>query len=459
MRPEPAADRPSPSPAYQALESLVVGTTGHARLAARNGLLRDKLERRLRTTGIQSLESYLDFLSQAPDGAREFDSLIAELTIGETSFFRHPEQFDVLRDVVLPDLFARRASSRRLRIWSAGCANGAEAYSISILIHALLGERMADWNITIVGSDISRGALEEARAGLFSDWSLRELSDGRRRGFFTHTSEGWAIREKYQQNLHFTQHNLISDEFPSMDKNVFAFDLIFCRNVMIYFDEQTNARLADGLDSVMVDGAWLFVAPADFSPRLQRIFLPQRQRGGAIIYRKPPAARREPQRAPAPFAVPIARDDGAPAAATRKRLTIKPEPPADIPAIVAAANRGEWDRAAALADALLRHDPCNAGARYYRSLILLNTGRARDAERELRRTVYLDRDFALAHYQLGLARRDARDLRAAARAFRNAIEALGDVPDDGRVHHSDDLSAGELRTLATHQLARLGAAK
>ena len=458
MRPEPSADPRALTPAYQTLESLVVGTTGHARLATRNGLLLDKLERRLRKTGIQSLESYVDFLSQAPDGAHEFDSLIAELTIGETSFFRHPEQFDVLRDTVLPELFARKAASRQLRIWSAGCANGAEAYSISILIHALLGERIGDWNITIVGSDISRAALEEAHSGVFGEWSLRVLSDGRRRGFFSRHADGSAIREKYRQNLHFVQHNLISDEFPSIHKNIFAFDLVFCRNVMIYFDEQTNARLADRLDSVMVDGAWLFVAPADFSPRLQRIFVPDRQRGGAIIYRKPPVVRRDPPRVrDAGAAAPIAADIAEPAPSNSPaQIAIVREAPADVPAIVAAANRGEWVQAAALADSLLRRDPCNANARYYRALVLLNIGRIRDAERELRRTVYLDRDFALAHYQLGLARRDARDFRAAARSFRSVIDVLGDAPGDNPVRPHEDLSAADLRTLAAQQLTRLG---
>lgn len=440
------------SPAYEALESLVVRATGNARLSDRNGVLPEKLHRRLRRTGLTTLESYFDLLTSGAEGQSELDELIGELTVGETSFFRHQEQFDLLRDVVLPDCLKRKGRSQLLRIWSAGCANGAEAYSVAILVQALLGPRADDWQVSIVGSDINRAALVEAERGVFSDWTLRDMNDTRRRGFFTATGPDWAIKNRYRRNLRFVHHNLVSDEYPSIHKNIFGFDIILCRNVMIYFDDRTNAALARNLDSVLVEGGWLLTAPADFNPHLFPIFQTEGGPGGIVFRKKgapgltaPLERAREPANRPDEMAAPVTH-------APRRT----PPPAVEIDEIVDAANRGDWTRAQKRCATLLKRDTYNAQARYYHALVLTHTGRARDAERELKRALYADRDFALAHYQLGILRKNAGDIRGSRRAFCNVMDLLALAPADMPVSAGGDVCADELRLLASQQIELLG---
>jgi chemotaxis protein methyltransferase CheR len=451
VQPEASAPSAPESPAYQALESLVLKATGNARLSDRNGVLPERLQRRLRRTGHTTLESYLALLTDAAEGKNELDALIADLTVGETSFFRHPEQFDLLRDVVLPDCIKRKGRSKLLRIWSAGCANGAEAYSVAILVQALLGPRAEDWQVSIVGSDINRTALEEAERGIFSDWTLRDVSDARRRGFFSPNGSEWAIKPRYRQNLRFVQHNLVSDEYPSIHKSIFGFDVILCRNVMIYFDDRTNAELVHRLDSVLVEGGWLLTAPADFNPHLFPSFETQGGPGG-IVFRKKgvPVPALPPPDAVRPRAE--AKTAEAPRVSARR---LRPAV-VEIDEIIDAANRGDWTRAEKRCAALLKRDAYNAQARYYHALVLIHTGRVRDAERELKRALYADRDFALAHHQLGLLRRNAGDMRASRRAFCNVMDLLALAPADMPVSARGDVNAEELRMLAAQQLQTLG---
>ena len=271
-------------PAFDELKAFIVTATGHARLAKRDDLLLEKISRRISAHNLPSLESYLDLLTRGANGRIEFDCLIAELTIGETSFFRHQEHFDALRDQVLPACLRRNGVTRQLRIWSAGCANGAEVYSIAIVVHALLGHRRDDWNVVIVGSDINRAFLAEAEAGRYSAWTLRDVAEEQREALFVRNGDGWTIREAYRRDVRFVYHNLVSDEFPCFHKNIFAFDIIMCRNVMIYFDALNNKQLAERLGTVLTDDGWLFTGPADFNPHLESI-LTLEKLSGALVYR------------------------------------------------------------------------------------------------------------------------------------------------------------------------------
>jgi chemotaxis protein methyltransferase CheR len=288
--------------------------------------------------------------------------------------------------------------------------------------------------------------------------------------------------------VQFVQHNLISDEFPCIYKNIFAFDIIMCRNVMIYFDEAKNHRLAEHLNTVLVDDGWLFTGPADFNPRLDQIFKLEKL-SGALVYRRCPRVegeRRTPGTAGIEFSAPRnsaghvpverprsdsarsglegARHSWTPAQKHRAGRSARPitaggdEPPPSasaqpsIETIVALANKGEWETAAHYCEAFLRSDTCNAAAHYYYALVLQYSGAAAAAEKALKRAIYLDRDFALAHYQLGLVRKDARAFPQCSRSFRNAINALRQLPDDHAVSPCGQVTAHDLRELATQQL-------
>ncbi len=453
-------------PAFEELKAFLVSATGNFRLSAKDSPVQEKVRGRLRQNGLSSLGEYLELLKDGKVGKRELDSLIAELTVGETFFFRHPDHFDALRDHALPAVLKRNEQSRQLRIWSAGCANGAEAYSIAILVHCLLGERLADWNVTIVGSDINRTFLAEAEAASYSAWTLRGVPQEQVVGFFVRSGSHWAVRDNYRQNVRFVYHNLIKDEVPSIHNNIFAFDIVFCRNVMIYFDGATNRVLAGRINQVLVDDGWLFVGSTDFNPHLDATFAVEK-RSGAIVYRK----RQQPASSVRQIKVIVPAADSRPGRArpaARNVIDVSPrrrcqtakqtrvqQGAGDLAAIVELANRGDWENASRQCREILAAEPFNAAAHYFHALVLLSTGATVEAEQALRRAIYLDRAFALAHYQLGLARKEAHDFAGGIKAFRNALDALGNTPDDQAISPCGQITALNLRELAIQQLELL----
>ncbi|TAN62370.1 MAG: protein-glutamate O-methyltransferase CheR, partial [Magnetospirillum sp.] len=177
---------------------------------------------------VEGCDGYLARLTSCAD---EMDALVAELTIGETYFFRHKEQFDALRDVILPDVIERNRPLRRLRIWSAGCATGPEPYSIAIMLEREFGARIADWHVTVLGTDINQKFLSRAREGRYDQWAFRAMPDDIRAACFTRYGNQWQINPQYKRFVKFQYHNLIKSPFPSIVDNIAGFDLIICRNV------------------------------------------------------------------------------------------------------------------------------------------------------------------------------------------------------------------------------------
>ena len=439
----------------------------------------EKVRNRLRQNGLSSLNDYLQLLKRGDVGRHELDALIAELTVGETFFFRHPDHFDALRDHVLPACLARNAASRQLRIWSAGCSNGAEPYSIAIMVHSILGSRLKDWNVTIVGTDINRAFLADAEAASYSAWTLRGVEQERLPAYFRRQGQQWILQEKYKENVHFVYHNIINEEMPSLHKNIFGFDIVFCRNVMIYFDDAVNRLLVERINRVMVDDGWLFVGSTDFNPHLDATFTAVKA-SNAILYRKkapvvaevaaeivvperPAAPRRVQPRLPLNGERKIlsVRERLGAQRARRENVHRKPATPpaagvAAIQVIVDLANRGEWQEAAEQCKRILAADASNAPAYYYAALIAQSTGRHAEAEDALKRAIYLDRGFALAHYHLALARKDAHDIPGCIRSLRNALDALAGVADDKPVSPCEQITAHDLRDLTAQQLELLG---
>ncbi|MFD0936364.1 CheR family methyltransferase, partial [Methylobacterium trifolii] len=168
----PTGPSPHADPGYAALKAQIVARTGHHYYADKDDLLFDRLRRRFKARGVDSAAAYRALLLADAD---EWAALEAEITIGETFFFRYAEQFAALRQTILPGLIAAREAQRSLRIWSAGCSTGAEPYSVAILLHELLGDALPAWEIHILGTDISAEALATARAAEYGRWALRTL--------------------------------------------------------------------------------------------------------------------------------------------------------------------------------------------------------------------------------------------------------------------------------------------
>jgi chemotaxis protein methyltransferase CheR len=452
-------------PGYTRLKNYVIKSTGLAYFSNKDSDLIARIGRRLVNTGVRDCTSYLDLLNSRETGETELDELIAELTIGETYFFRYREQFEALQNTVLPDIIARNQSSRRLRIWSAGCATGAEAYSIAILLKNEFSGYLAGWDLSIIGTDINRAFLSRAREGTFDEWAFRSTPTEVMGNCFRRIGKSWVIVPDYKQCVAFQYHNLVKHPFPSLVHNLCSFDLILCRNVMIYFNRDIMSTLIERFHESLVDGGWLLVGHAEPNCELFRSFqavsVP-----GATLYQKGRGSADSPG-APAIAQVPASvrvedilshvNDtfglvvETPTKRAPKLRENAVPSPPSQIADVRLLADQGQWEQAARCSRKLLETDATNPKVHFYYSLVLEQTGLHAEAEQSLRRAVYLDRGFMLAHYYLALVLQKRGDRRGAVRAFEN-VRTLARTMDAGQVlEDADEMTAGELMTLTeTH---------
>lgn len=209
-----------------------------------------QMMRRLRGfVGRRGLSSLRDLADAIRADRRVRQELTDYLAINVTEFFRNPERFAELADTVLPELRKRTDS---LRIWSAGCSTGAEAYSLAILLEEM---EPGSWTRhRIVGTDIDREALAEARAGVFTEDRMREVSPERRRRFFTHLGGGrWRVNDVLRRYVKFSRHNLLEDPYPSGQH------LILCRNVIIYFAEEAKEHVLRKMAASLAPGGYLLL--------------------------------------------------------------------------------------------------------------------------------------------------------------------------------------------------------
>ncbi len=274
-------------PMYPRLKQHVVGSTGLAYYEDKDAELAHRIGSRLtcpRAGGIAA--TYLNMLSEPLRGPAELDALIAAITIGETYFFRHQEHFDSLRDLVLPGLAARNREHRSLRIWSAGCADGPEPYSLAILLKREMARQFGGWHATILGTDINRHCLARAREGKFEEWAFRSTPEEVRRSCFQSDGKRWGILPEYREGVSFQYHNLVENAFPSLVNNLCKFDLIVCRNVMIYFESDRMRKMILQFYDCLAPGGWLLVGPTEpnmtFFSSFRTVNAP-----GVTLYQKP----------------------------------------------------------------------------------------------------------------------------------------------------------------------------
>src|SRR6202000_2248576 len=184
--------------------------------------------------------------------------VVEAMTTNETFFFRDKIPFDHLRDTILPHLLQARASRRWLRIWSAACSTGQEPYSIAMCLKEKAAQ-LAGWRIEIVGTDLSQEVLEKSRAGIYSQFEVqRGLPIQLLVKYFAQIGELWQLNSELRGMVQYRQLNLLQD-FSSLGK----FDVIFCRNVLIYFDQQTKTQIFDRIARVMEPDGMLMLGAAE----------------------------------------------------------------------------------------------------------------------------------------------------------------------------------------------------
>ena len=249
---------------------------------SRKSFIEKRLSQRMDELGLVSFSDYMSRVRWGR-GNQEMQELINLLTINETYFFRERAQFDALVSDVLPKLTRRRSRLDPINIWSAPCSTGEEPYSIALMLLEYWDDVDA-FDVAIHGSDIDTSVLERARRGLFSARSVSKLPPEVLTNYFdlVRNSGEYEIKKEIRDSVHFFKSNVLKPEFRS-DNDMY--DVIFCRNMLIYFDETSRRIAVENFHNVMRDDGVLFLGHSESMSRISSLFAPEKF-GGVIGYRK-----------------------------------------------------------------------------------------------------------------------------------------------------------------------------
>ena len=499
---------------YQRFRDLVLERSGLHFSADKRQALRRGLAEALEASPCASLDEYYELLRSSPSSHCEWDRAISALTVGETYFLRNKGHFDALATHILPEIIARREhSSRRIRIWSAGCATGEEPYSIAIALRELI-PNLESWNIMILATDINRDALRKAREGLYGAWSFRGVEKRiQDRYFHLNGTSRFAIASNIKHMVAFDYLNLVEDRFPSLTNNTNGMDVILCRNVTIYFTPEVTQKVLGRFYNCLTDGGWLIPGASEPNMVFYQDFQ-SRNFPGAVVYRRQvvaqakvePAPVFKPQmpalKPPAPAFEPLAPVARAPKsqpfpwaperkqeAGSRKQEGKPPPPPPPDPYEMALAllqagqadealvklyekldqdpnfaptyytlgkiyaNKGNLEEAQHWCERAIEKDKLHPEPYYTLSMVYQQHGMLDEATNALKKTIYLDRNFALAHYNLAQLYQQSGKERLAQKSLQNVQRLLEGKPRHEPVPEGDGMVAGRLLQLAEMQLA------
>ena len=284
-------------PELKLLQTLVYQECGMFFDERRIHFLQDRLQRRLRTTGLDSFYSYYRLLTSR-EGRTELSALLENLTVNETSFFRNKPQLDLFHKVTLEEILHRKQQRRdfTLRAWSAGCSTGQEAYTMAMLICDALAYYYLrnplpfempspkplippPWKVEILASDISYSVLRAAQEALYPEAHLEPVDYSYRLRYFDKVGDRYAVKKAVKELVHFDFHNLKTEFLPQRN------DVIFCRNVMIYFDEAEQKRLIDKFYRCLNPEGYLLIGHAESLFGLTDKFRMIHQNNGTVYQR------------------------------------------------------------------------------------------------------------------------------------------------------------------------------
>ncbi|MCE2564308.1 protein-glutamate O-methyltransferase CheR [Komagataeibacter sp. FNDCF1] len=435
-----------PPAGLRKLLAAVTRRTGLHYYTDKTDLLEEMVGARMRLHGCRTCHDYLAVLADKGMGDAEWRELESAITIGETFFFRYAEQFAALEHTIVPGLIRAAATTRHLRVWSIGCSNGAEPYSIAILLARLLekaGMNPREWHIEILGTDISTRAIEQARLAEFSAWTLRDIDPARRAAWFTAVSPRvWRLHERYRRMVSFRYSNIL-DLLQPDGGPAGPFDLVLCRNVLIYFAQAQATALVRAIAGRLAPRGWLLLGHSepvtDFSPWLETVRLP-----GTLAFRAgmagkgpvaPVAARAMPPRRHSPRAnVPMAGADSAAVATAIRRM----------------ADDGHVPRAMQMCRDHLASHPVDARIHFLFAVLAWGEGSLLQAEESFRRVIYLCRDHIMARCYLARLLEDAGACAEARRTRQQMVALARRCPPGAALPDGDGLTAGGLLRLARH---------
>jgi chemotaxis protein methyltransferase CheR len=450
--------------------------------------------------GYDDQEAFARHLMPFGVSKRHIEMLAVGLTIGETYFFREKNALDAFEHIVLSEAIrTRRGAARNLRIWSAGCAGGEEPYTIAMMLKMLLPD-LKGWNITLLATDINPHFLEKAVKGVYTRWSFRDVPERIINRFFIKKGSEFEILPEIKEMVTFSYHNLMKGDYPSLLNNTNAMDVIFCRNVLMYFSPETIKIVARNFHRCLTDGGRLIVSQTELNDEYFMGY-EKASHAGAMLFKKsdvkadarayipeftmqttPRVAEIRPSAIGNKTGMaytPTIKEAGPVVAAeaiyesagkafeqgeynrTEEILRILLQGSPDNTGALSllarvCANQGRLDDAIRYIEAAIQTDNMNPGRHYLHAAILKEKGLKQEAMAALKKVVYLDADFAPAHFAMGNLAHGAGNRVEADRYFNNALLLLRKLGYDDMLPEFEGMTAGRLTDLIEQRTAGVG---
>ena len=417
---------PPSSPALEKLVSLIRDTTGNVISPARYGFLEEVAQRRARSRGMLSVTDYVQALStNALDG--EWENLIPLVTIKESYFFRAPQQFEVIRQNVLPQILQARAQSKHIRIWSAACARGEEPATLAMILSE--EPSLHGWDWTIVATDVDEGALAGARLGLYGDRAVNQVPPHLLERYFKQRGKLFELDAGLRSRIHYRHLNLAHSPFALPFEEC---DLVLLRNVLIYFRRPLQRWVIAQVSKLLAPHGYLFLGASETLWQIQDD-LEAIDLGSCFCYRHRTGPAPAPP-APRPKPVEVKPPAPRPASPPPRRIVVEEPPPSPVNTpfgvseMLAHAARdlaeNRVSEAARVIGQLMETDTSDPDAYALEGFLHDLTGKVDDATASYRAALYLDPALYQVRVLLAdsLLRLGHRDL--ARHQYREALATL-----------------------------------
>ncbi len=441
-------------------------------------------------------DAIINWLSNISWNAKELDILSTHLTIGETYFFREKPGLDVFQKQVIPEIIKeRRGKDQYLRIWCAGCCTGEEPYTLAIILKEMIPD-INNWKITILATDINRNFLKKAQSGVYGQWSFRETSQDIKSKYFTMAAgRNWEINQEIKKMITFSLLNLADDLYPSALTNTQNHDVVFCRNVLMYFTPEQIKLVAKRFNQSLVENGCLITSVVELNDHYFSDFATC-SFGEGIYYRK--SGRRTEVGNSDPLTKLVSKSRSAKTASPRSKtkpvatlparlatipidaaLSKKPllgtlelkklfekgqyhqcvghcqlllsNTPSDVEVlnilVKSYANMGNLAEAKRWGEILLSMDGAKADSYYLLATVLMEENMPAKAESLLKRGLYLNPHHLLSHFLMGSIATRENKSKIAAKHFQNVIELLSSFHENDIVPGSEGLTAGRIKEI------------
>lgn len=432
--------------------------------------LEQKIEPVSREFGFKDQEEFCRWLISSTISTAQTEILANHLTIPETYFWREPDVFAALEQTILPELIrSQENGAKRLRIWSAGCSSGEEAYSLAIVLKRGI-PHIKNWDILILATDINPGILRKASAGVYGDWSFRNPPPWLKNQYFTrHINGKLEISCEIRNMVKFSYLNLADENLLTTANSTDFMDIIFCRNVLMYFSNERIKKIGEKLFQSLNQEGWLMVSAAELSmgffPQFTAVHFPN-----AIVYKK--SEQHKPDQATAaeePSIEPVLIEHESTEAVealeaptnselkpSESERTSKENVVESVEAIKLStdeirtlADQGRLNEAALYCEIAILEDRLDPQLYFLHATILLEQNQDLEAIVSLKKSLYLDPDFFMGHFTMGNLMLQRGKKQLARKHLKNALVILAKFHQKEVMQESEGLTAGRLREIVS----------